>query len=446
MPSTHRWWRRPQQGLQRYLNGREFKPVTRSVLSTVTGGALPGDADLGELLVRQVREPVRFSAAAGQLAATADLLIEVGPGRVLSGLAAGIAPDVPVIPLDTDGASLAGVLSATAAAYVLGAPVRTDVLFADRFTRPLPLDKQFRFFASPCESAPADSGSADSVVATPPAGLQADPGTGHHGPFGENDGDQPRDSLQILRRLAAERAELPIDAVQPDSHPLDELHMSSITVGQIMNQAARELGVSAPMVTSAFATATLVDLAQALDELADTALPSDADADLAPEGIGPWVRSFSVELIETDRPARVADQADGTWEIFSPPGHPLRKALSRALRAAELGDGVRAPAAPGLRSRTRRPHARRGPGRAVAYRAVPLPDRSGPARCGRTGQDAAPGSARRAGHRRHPSAGRSAARDAGHGTRGPRSWPMWPRPRASARCTMTRRAAAGCPC
>jgi enediyne polyketide synthase len=343
------------EGLARYLAGREFKPMTRRVLSTVTGGALPTDADLGELLVRQVREPVRFSAAAGQMAATADLLIEVGPGRVLSGLAAGIAPDVPVIPLDTDGASLAGVMSAAAAAYVLGASVRTDVLFADRFTRPLPLDKQFRFFASPCESAPADSApadsvsadsvtadsvTADSVVGALPTGLHADSETPNHGPFGENDGDQPRDSLQILRRLAAERAELPIDSVQPDSHPLDELHMSSITVGQIMNQAARELGVSAPMVTSAFATATLVDLAQALDELADTALPGDADADLPPEGIGPWVRSFSVELIEKDRSARVAAQADGTWEIFSPPGHPLSRALSHALRVAKLGDGV----------------------------------------------------------------------------------------------------------
>jgi enediyne polyketide synthase len=337
-------------GLQRYLTGLEFKPLTRRVLSTVTGDALSADADLHELLVRQVREPVRFSAAAGQLAATADLLIEVGPGRVLSGLAAGIAPDVPVIPLDTDGASLSGVLSAAAAAYVLGAPVRTDVLFTGRFTRPLPLDKQFRFFASPCESAPADSVTADSVTAysaagTLPAGmaaagLQAEAGTPNHGPFGENDGEQPRDSLQLLRRLAAERAELPVDAVRPDSHPLDELHMSSITVGQIMNQAARELGVSAPMVTSAFATATLADLAQALDELADTALPGDSDADLAPEGIGPWVRAFSVELIETDRPARVAAQADGTWEIFSSPGHPLSEALGRALRAARLGDGV----------------------------------------------------------------------------------------------------------
>ena len=357
------------------------------------------------------------------MAATADLLIEVGPGRVLSGLAAGIAPDVPVIPLDTDGASLAGVLSAAAAAYVLGAPVRTDVLFADRFTRPLPLDKQFRFFASPCESAPADSVTAtsvtaDSVVGTLPAGLQADSGTPNHGPFGENDGDQPRDSLQILRRLAAERAELPIDSVQPDSHPLDELHMSSITVGQIMNQAARELGVSAPMVTSAFATATLADLAQALDELADTALPGDADADLPPEGIGPWVRAFSVELVENDRSARVAAQADGTWEIFSPPGHPLSRALSRALACCRARRRRRAPAAAGVRCGTRRPHARRCPGRAVARRAVPFRGRSGPARCRRTGQDAAPGSARRASHRHHPPAGRSDSRDASRGTRG----------------------------
>ena len=146
------------------------------MLSTVTGDALAADADLGELLVRQVREPVRFSEALGRMAADVDLLIEAGPGRVLSGLAAGIAPHVPVIPLDTDGASLAGVLSAAAAAYVLGAPVQPDRLFADRFTRPLPLDKEFRFFASPCESVPADSvvqHLPDATAPDVPAGLGA---------------------------------------------------------------------------------------------------------------------------------------------------------------------------------------------------------------------------------------------------------------------------------
>jgi len=331
-------------GLARYLSDSDFKPLTRRVLSTVTGEPLSADADLRDLLVRQVREPVRFSEAAGQVAAAADLLIEVGPGRVLSGLAANIAPDVPVVALDTDGASLAGILSAAAAAYVLGAPVRTKALFADRFTRALPLDKQFLFFASPCESAPelvtADAVTEDMVTGALSIGHESEAGAKHHGPFFDHDSEQPQDSLEILRRLAAERAELPIETVRPDSHPLDELHMSSITVGQIMNQAARELGVTAPMVTSAFATATLADLAKALDELAETALPGEADVDLPPEGIGPWVRAFSVELVQTARAARATGQSDGTWEIFSPPGHPLSEPLSRALDAARLGDGV----------------------------------------------------------------------------------------------------------
>ena len=147
---------------------------------------------------------------------------------------------------------------------------------------------------------PAGSAAAGPVTA---GSLEhsAAPGTGAPGGTG---GEQTHDSLQILRRLAAERAELPLDTVLPDSHPLDELHLSSITVGQIMNQAARELGVSAPMVASAFATSTLADLAQALDDLAATARPEDASADLAPEGVAPWVRAFSVELVRAERPRR----------------------------------------------------------------------------------------------------------------------------------------------
>jgi hypothetical protein len=51
---------------------------------------------------------------------------------VLSGLAARIAPDTPVIPLSTDGPSLSGVLSAAAAAWVLGMRVRHDRLITAR--------------------------------------------------------------------------------------------------------------------------------------------------------------------------------------------------------------------------------------------------------------------------------------------------------------------------
>jgi enediyne polyketide synthase len=324
-------------GLAEYLADCQFQPLARRVLSTVTGDELAADADLTDLLVRQVRQPVRFSEAVGRMAADTDLLIEVGPGRVLTHLAARIAPDVPVIALDTDGPSLAGVLSAAAAAYVLGAAIRPDQLFCGRFTRPLPLDKQFRFFASPCESVPADL--IPVHAAEVPAARPTDPATGT-GSAGATASSPAGDSLEILRRLAAERAELPLEAVRADSHPLDELHLSSISVGQIMNQAARELGVSAALVTSSFATSTLVDLAQLLDELASTELAGDAEAARAPDGVAPWVRAFAVELVTEPRGSRAAADAEGEWAVFASAGHPLGEALGAALRAARCGDGV----------------------------------------------------------------------------------------------------------
>lgn len=116
-------------GLCAYLAGLRFRPPQRRVLSTVTGDVLEPGTDLRQLLVRQLCEPVRFSQALDRMVAEVSLLIEVGPGRVLSGLAARSCPDVPVVPLATDGASVTGVLCAAAAAYVLGAPVRHDPLF-----------------------------------------------------------------------------------------------------------------------------------------------------------------------------------------------------------------------------------------------------------------------------------------------------------------------------
>lgn len=113
-----------------YLASRQFQPPVRRVLSTLTGDDLPAGADLRQLLVKQIREPVRFSQALSRMAPDIDMLIEVGPGRVLSNLASRIVTDKPVIPLNTDASSLVGVFSAAAAAYVLGTNVRYEQLLS----------------------------------------------------------------------------------------------------------------------------------------------------------------------------------------------------------------------------------------------------------------------------------------------------------------------------
>lgn len=318
-----------------YLGTREFAPPVRRMISTVTAAEVTAGTDVPELLTRQVLEPVRFAEAVQTLSTEVDLLLEVGPGKILRGLVADIAPGVPVVSLDADSTSLSGLLTAAGAAYALGARLRHAALFQDRFTRPLPLDKEFRFFASPCESTPE----VDLPFADVRSGASPDPAPADETTAGAAAGDG--DSLSVVLRLAAERAELPLEAVNPHSNPLDELHLSSITVTQIMNRAAQELGITAPMVTTAFATSTLAELAQLLDGLDEAGKDGTAQPQ-APQGVAPWVRAFAIDQVEAEPgPVTAPESAgDGDWELFAPERHPLAPALHEALNGAGLGGGV----------------------------------------------------------------------------------------------------------
>ncbi|MQS10765.1 SDR family NAD(P)-dependent oxidoreductase [Streptomyces kaniharaensis] len=311
----------------------DFARPVRPVASTVTGALLDPAADLRTLLRDQVARPVRFHEAAAAATADADLVVEVGPGRVLSGLLAEIAPDRPALAVDTDSSSLGPLLRVAAAAFVLGSPVRAAGLFEGRLVRPLPADGAMTFLASPCESAPA----IDAARLTP-ARPAVEAATGTATAPAEAGGES---TLDLLRRLAAERVELPLESVTAATHPMDDLHLSSITVGQIVNDVTRALGLPALEATTSFATVGLGELAELIDRLAQTAEDGPAPASEVP-GVAPWVRPFAVEHVEAALPARTAAPAaaTGSWTVYSTPGHPLAEPLRTALAEAGIGDGV----------------------------------------------------------------------------------------------------------
>ncbi|WP_447007453.1 SDR family NAD(P)-dependent oxidoreductase [Saccharothrix isguenensis] len=305
----------------------DFGRLIRPVHSTVTGDVLEAGTDLRELLRDQVLFPVRFHEAAAKAAAVSDLVVEVGPGRVLAGLLEEIAPGKPVLSVDSDSASLSPLLTVVGAAHVLGAPIRTDVLFGDRVARDLPLDGSMTFLASPCETAPAlDTGllaaepTGDPVVSAEVSRPAADAG-------GES-------TLDLLCRLAAQRVELPLEAVSPSTHPLDDLHLSSITVGQLVNEVTRTLGRPTLESTPNFATVRLGELADLIDELATTAHTDERDSGEVP-GVAPWVRPFLVSHVERELVLTQAAPV-GEWTVHAPAGHPL----AEPLKAGLPGDGV----------------------------------------------------------------------------------------------------------
>ncbi len=72
------------------LAGERIGRLQHSVISTVSGAHLAVDTDLVDLLHRQITSPVRFTEALAAALENVDLLIEVGPGSVLTGLASGV--------------------------------------------------------------------------------------------------------------------------------------------------------------------------------------------------------------------------------------------------------------------------------------------------------------------------------------------------------------------
>jgi enediyne polyketide synthase len=330
--------------LAEYLGGVSVQPPVRSVISTVTGGPLDSDVDLRALLACQVTAPVRFEEAARQASAQADLLLEVGPGQVLGRLVADVS-ETPTISLDGSGPSLSGLLLGVGAAFALGAQIRHRALVDGRFTRPFDPDREPRFFANPCErgpvvadslAAPLASAAQDRVPPVPDTTDATD---------GKGKSEAPHDApdlspLDLLRTLVAEKAELPVAAITPESRLLGDLHLNSIAVGQIVAEAARRLGLTPPVAPTELADATVAAAARALEEHREHGGASPTEQEGVPAGLDTWIRGYVVDLVERPRRGRPAAQSPGAWRVFAPPDHPLAEPLRAALNGWGGGGGV----------------------------------------------------------------------------------------------------------
>lgn len=322
--------------LYAHLEREEVGPLQRNVCSTVTGQHLNGDTDLRALLREQVTSPVRFMEAVDAAIADADvdLWLEVGPGQTLCGLI-GQFRNEPALALDAGGNSIRGLLNTVGACFCLGVRVAHDELFADRFARPFDLDWQPTFFVNPCELAPADA---------PTDNVSGDASREESGEMdatevqAESSAHTP---LEVVRRLVAERLELPVATIEDNSRLLDDLHLNSISVAQLVTEAARTLGLPPPPAPTHFANATLSEIASAM-EAAARADGADSAADQAanPAGVDEWVREFSVEYVERALPRRDGPSEPGDWRILATLDHPLKAAVEKSFAHAGAGRGI----------------------------------------------------------------------------------------------------------
>ena len=96
---------RVQRLLERYLAGISLRPPAIRLVSSVTAAVVTQAVDVASLLVRQLTAPVRWEETVRAVMAFAPTVaLEVGPGRVLTGLLKRLEPALPCVPVgDRDG-------------------------------------------------------------------------------------------------------------------------------------------------------------------------------------------------------------------------------------------------------------------------------------------------------------------------------------------------------
>jgi enediyne polyketide synthase len=304
-----------------HLTKCAFSSLRRQVVSTVTAAPLDADADLRTLLSEQITQPVLFANAFDIASTEADIFIEVGPGAVLSSVASDCTSK-PIIPLDAGSESLRGLFSAVASAFVLGAPVYLNPLFEKRFGRPIDTKKRHSFLANPCETvaeftAPSRLSAPVPATVVPPTASKAN------------------SALDTLMGLVARRTKLPATAIQPEQKFLTDLHLNSITISQIILEAAGQLSLPSPIAPAEYTNATIAEAAATLESLRSKE-QHPAEQYLA--GVDSWVRVLGVELQEKAL-RREAARSPGKWNVMAFEENALQSQLQQEFSMVS-GNGI----------------------------------------------------------------------------------------------------------
>ncbi|BBO69236.1 hypothetical protein DSCA_31660 [Desulfosarcina alkanivorans] len=294
------------------LLSRAMEEPACPVFSSVTGAVLKSGLPLSEHFSRQIRSQVDFIGLVGEMAQACDLIVELGPGRVLTGLAGDIVGEAgpACLPVEGRAGGFSDLHRVLGAMFAHGVPMNWEALFENRLIRPFVPADQKSFVVNPCETLPRNEGGdagvepiptdptttilADAFAGVPEAlvsryldsrggflnrVVQADLAYWDPDARPEDDagkgpaatlvgGDAPEAAQVILFRMVSDLTGFSAETLSRDSRLLDDLNLDSIKAGDLIAGFARTCGVSFPD-PALLANAALGELADAAQRLQD---------------------------------------------------------------------------------------------------------------------------------------------------------------------------------
>lgn len=317
-----------------FLDKLSLLPLSKTVVSSVTGEKIERSNSLQSLLVNQLTEPVQFIKAMNTLKEEkVDYVIEVGPGNILSKIVEDEL-NIPAVSIESQSNSIKGLLNCLALSYVLNDNTDVSELFNNRYIKENKLVDKMSFFTNPCERVerkPIEISKNHLESAFQEVGVTLE---GIEAPTliaGKSD------PLSILKSFLSEKTELPIEAIKNDYRLLDDLHLNSITVGQVVAQVSNELNVQSPIAMTEYANATVEEVAEILKKQSKT----DKDDFKQEMMVESWVGAFHVDRKLTSLKRQVKQKVENNigWNILIEKSHPFYQKFKENTNIL-VGSGV----------------------------------------------------------------------------------------------------------
>ena len=314
--------------------------------STMTGGSLDGPINLSQHFSEQVVKAVNFRSVAALAGSDCDVLLEVGPGAVLSGLTnetTGVGGTL-CLPLESKARRDQDLNIALGYLHILGAEIDLAKLSDQRLIRRFRSAAELSFFVNPCEKPVLDA----DVIATidaeeldraqaersrkpvshiralSPDSARVIEDTGRAGAAGVSPHVNAR--AVVLDALHTQTG-FPVETLTDELQLVDDLHLDSIKTVELVSEAADRLGISEAFDAAQFAEVTLGELIERMERLEANAAPGDgesADGAARAERLGeagnPWVASFALHWEEEplDRSIDVNLLTEGRTLVLAP--------------------------------------------------------------------------------------------------------------------------------
>ena len=241
------------QKIRTYFYGiRATRELQCKLVSCMEGKPMPKSVDLKDYLGKQIVSRVDFVTAVTNLSDSCDLLVEVGPGSILSNLSQAVLelkPDRQAFPVEKRTSISKELKTALAGLFSAGIEIDWSQVYAERFVKPFRPFAEKKFIVNPFEKpfiVPELGLTADNqpLAAAPKAAPVASVSP-NVVPFAAKKKDGASDLLATVIGIVAEKSGLPKDMISPEMKLSDDLMIDVSVTREILDVIGAEVGQNA---------------------------------------------------------------------------------------------------------------------------------------------------------------------------------------------------------